>query len=726
MRRSTGTISEDLIRDILLRLPSETVVELKLVCKSWLALILSPNFAKAHLTITAAEEKDVLHIIRTYVNGNKSTSVYSSNTNAWRKLGDNKPTDLPYKFGEFHVTVNTGLLCWATCYGIITFDLHTEVLTCNGINYTVPTFDGNMSNINNYNDMDSHALVTNFKDSIAVIIYKRSNYQPIYKLNLWALDNVECLRGGGIDASWTLIFNIDVNLPIDFVKGYLNSGDLLLDLYQNSWVPILRASEYPIWKVKMAMFLEATDPEYLDRIYDGPHKPTKLSVVVAYQPAKVIPKEKGDYTAKDISSIAKDARVRHLLHSTIDNVMSNRVIGCKTAKEIWDALETRCQGTDAIKKNRKTILTQEYEHFDSKSDVSLTDLYDRFAKLLNALSLVDKEYDLEDSNLKFLLALLENWDLKSTTIRDNYDLTETTLDEIYGMLKTHELNMDQRSKRHGRKSKTFALKAEDKAPKVVVSKRGNGKALIIKFDSESSNSDDDDSETESLSEVDVDAEMMQLCALMMKGIIKIAYKKFRKGKKFFRKGGSSEKKGFRKSEGKGGKSDRGDNSNVKCYNCGERGHISPDCKKGKSDKGQALITKNKNWAYTSDSEEEVYYALMANADSSSETAELKVPQTTLAFHTDDITELRLYLKTMFINFRDQTLTNKRLTSKNLALRNRNDYLEKELVFLHQIQKERDDSLYVKNELLKLNKSLKNELEKEREIIKIWTNSGRIY
>lgn len=161
--------------------------------------------------------------------------VYSSNTNAWRKLGDNKPIDLPYKFGEFHVTVNTGLLCWATCYGIITFDLHTEVHTCNGINYTVPTFDGNMSNINNYNDMDSHALVTNFKDSIAVIIYKRSNYQPIYKLNLWALDNVECLRGGGIDASWTLIFNIDVNLPIDFVQGYLNSGDLLLDLYQNSW-----------------------------------------------------------------------------------------------------------------------------------------------------------------------------------------------------------------------------------------------------------------------------------------------------------------------------------------------------------------------------------------------------------------------------------------------------------------------------------------------------------
>ncbi|KAL8119163.1 hypothetical protein AgCh_016612 [Apium graveolens] len=388
----------------------------------------------------------------------------------------------------------------------------------------------------------------------------------------------------------------------------------------------------------------------------GPYKPTKLSVAVTDQPAKTIPKERSEYTPEDISFIAKDARVRHLLHSATDNVMSNRVIGCKTIKEIWDALETRFQGTDAIKKTRRTILTQE------------------FVKLLNDLSLVDKEYDLEDSNLKFLLALPENWDLKSTTIRDNYDLTETTLDEIYGMLKTYELEMDQRSKRHGRKSRTVALKAEEESSKVVVSKKGKGKSLIINSDSESSYSDDDDSEIESLSEVDVDAEMMQLCALMEKGITKIAYKKFRLGKKFSRKDGSSDKKGFRKSEGKGGKPDRGDNSNVKCYNCGERGHISPDCKKGKSDKGKALITKKKSWTDTSDSEDEVNYAL-TNADRSTDTAELKAPQTTFSFHTDDITELRLYFKTI-------------------------------------------------DEVLKLNESLKTDLEKEREIIRTWTNSGR--
>ena len=54
--------------------------------------------------------------------------------------------------------------------------------------------------------------------------------------------------------------------------------------YESLRVPVPRASEYPVWKVRMTMFLESTDPEYLDRIYDGPHMPTKLSVAVGDEP----------------------------------------------------------------------------------------------------------------------------------------------------------------------------------------------------------------------------------------------------------------------------------------------------------------------------------------------------------------------------------------------------------------------------------------------------------
>ena len=115
---------------------------------------------------------------------------------------------------------------------------------------------------------------------------------------------------------------------------------------------------------------------------------------------------------------------------------------------------------------------------------------------------------------------------------------------------------------------------------------------------------------------------------------------------------------------------------------------------------------------------------MANMDNSTETVETKVPHSTLAFDTEDITELRLFLKTLHVSYRDQTLENDRLKSEILDVKKRNDYLEKELVQMLEVQKERDDSIFVKNELLKKNASLESELAKEREIIRTWTNSGK--
>ena len=118
-----------------------------------------------------------------------------------------------------------------------------------------------------------------------------------------------------------------------------------------------------------------------------------------------------------------------------------------------------------IKKNRRDVLIQEYEQFEAKTDESLTDIYDRFLTLLNNLSLVGKVYDLEDSNTKFLRALNEEWETQTSIIRHQYELEKVTLDEIYDMLRTHDLEVQQRKQRKSNKGKSVALKLNAKASK---------------------------------------------------------------------------------------------------------------------------------------------------------------------------------------------------------------------------------------------------------------------
>ena len=113
-------------------------------------------------------------------------------------------------------------------------------------------------------------------------------------------------------------------------------------------------------------------------------------------------------TPEEKTEYLKDSKVQIIIHNSLDPVLSNRVIASKTGKEIRDTLETQCQGTEAIKKNRRALLIQEYEQFEAIRDESLTNVYDRFLTLLNNMSLVGKVYDKEDSNTKFLRSLSED------------------------------------------------------------------------------------------------------------------------------------------------------------------------------------------------------------------------------------------------------------------------------------------------------------------------------
>ena len=408
--------------------------------------------------------------------------------------------------------------------------------------------------------------------------------------------------------------------------------------------------------------------------------------------------------------------------------MSNRVIACRTSNKIWDALEIQCQGTKEIKKNRRVILIQVYEYFEAKSDESLTDVYDRFLTLLNELALVGQMYPNEFSNTKFLSSLLEEWDVQTSIIRYKNDLEIVSLAEMYGMLKTHDIELHQRKNRKSNKVKQVALKIDSK-PTVVKEKNSNyakrkGKDVTSSDESDTDNESntDDDSNSNGLS----DDDMMQMMAMIVRGFKKMKFRRQRRKENFTKKFSKSEgKERLKKREGKDYKADKVDKSKIKCFNCDGIGHYANECRKPKASKGSGkeFISSSKNCMNEYDSDEEQNYALMAEFEDATPITE-KVPKNIYSFEKNNMSDLKSFLKSMHINFKSQSLENVRLINEIAALKNRNEFLEFELSCLKEAQEECEKAKRIQSLLNSNYESLKEELKKERDIIRIRKNSGK--
>jgi hypothetical protein len=126
------------------------------------------------------------------------------------------------------------------------------------------------------------------------------------------------------------------------------------------------------------------------------------------------------------------------------------------------------------------------------------------------------------------------------------DLDEMEIIELVGDIRAHEMSVLDISE-EATPSKSIALKAKTKK---------NSKLKMIKHESSSSEQDDDSSNDE-----DDDQEL----TLLMRKFSRLSDKIRKKGYIF-----DPNKKVFRP---------RRDDKNKTCYNCGENGHISPNCSK---------------------------------------------------------------------------------------------------------------------------------------------------
>ncbi|KAH9688251.1 hypothetical protein KPL70_015081 [Citrus sinensis] len=324
--------------------------------------------------------------------------------------------------------------------------------------------------------------------------------------------------------------------------------------------PYFDGNDYPYWKIRMRIYLQALDYEIWEIINDGPFMPLTKNEV-----GEDIPKPSRDWNEFEKRKASLNSKAMNALFCALDKKEFHRVSSCESANEIWHKLEVVYEGTNQVKESKISRYTRQYEMFQMEQNENVYSMYTRFTDIVNTLRALGKTFSNNEKVKKIIRSLPKEWRQKRIAIEEAKDLNVLPIDDLIGSLISYEEDLAA-ERGNEEKKKNIALKA---------------------------------SKHESDEESKLDEEEMDMLA--------------RRFRKLFKKSG--ERRKFRDLKNRKEK-----NELIKCYECKKLGHIRTECPLLNKLKKKAMVaTWDDSDEETSDDEEHqemTNLALMAIGDES--------------------------------------------------------------------------------------------------------------
>ena len=188
-------------------------------------------------------------------------------------------------------------------------------------------------------------------------------------------------------------------------------------------IPVFDRNNYGLWKKKMTLFLQVANPKYMNVLRTCPIVPMIIELECIENgvtlPARSYPKDPKTFTGDEKEDASLDINLQLILIDSLDPIMYNHVVNCKDARHTWETIEIINEGTEEVRENRMEILTSEYEHFRSNPGEGISEVFERYNKLINNLNLHGKFYTIKEINRKFLLTLPPHLEHRITAIRES-------------------------------------------------------------------------------------------------------------------------------------------------------------------------------------------------------------------------------------------------------------------------------------------------------------------
>ncbi|GJX62104.1 hypothetical protein Tco_0295004 [Tanacetum coccineum] len=150
----------------------------------------------------------------------------------------------------------------------------------------------------------------------------------------------------------------------------------------------------------------------------------------------------------------------HLILTRIGDEIYSSVDACKTAHEMWEAIERLQQGESLNIQDVKTNLFWEFGKFTSHDGETMESYYTRFYKMMNEMIRNNLTVATMQVNIQFLQQLQPEWLMFVTIVKQQHKLDEVTYDKLFDSLKQYQKDVNEiRAERIAKNANPLALVA---------------------------------------------------------------------------------------------------------------------------------------------------------------------------------------------------------------------------------------------------------------------------
>jgi hypothetical protein len=213
---------------------------------------------------------------------------------------------------------------------------------------------------------------------------------------------------------------------------------------------------YEHWAMLMENLIRSK--EYWSLIEDG--------VVVAPENATV------EQQQAAAASKLKDLKVKNFLFQSIDRSILETILERNTARDIWEAMRRKYQGSTKVKRAHLQALRREFEVLAMKESESVSDYFARTIAIANRMSVQGETLQQVAVVEKILRSMPAKFNYVVCSIEESNDVTSLSIDELQSSLIVHE----QRMKGQQESSEEQALKISNNGGKGSGSSRGRGRS----------------------------------------------------------------------------------------------------------------------------------------------------------------------------------------------------------------------------------------------------------